>query len=143
MRKFILLLTDIEVDTDGSFKLPLDQVSALGVGLGSLPAMFRSVTTTINVPTLLQATDKAGNLLDISRLNQSAGKLIASYNEPGIGLQQARFQVVDPGTIQSVATMPYDPTMLFMAAALAPDQSEARCHPGYCQRDVRVHAPER
>ncbi|WP_306506365.1 hypothetical protein [Adlercreutzia equolifaciens] len=114
-----LATTDIEVDTDGSFKLPLDQVSALGVGLGSLPAMFRSVTTTINVPTLLQATDKAGNLLDISRLNQSAGKLIASYNEPGIGLQQARFQVVDPGTIQSVATMPYDPTMLFMAAALA------------------------
>lgn len=114
-----LAATDIKVDTDGSFKLPLDQVAALGVGLGSLPAMFRSVATTINVPTLLQAVDKAGNLLDVSRLNKSAGGLIGSYNEPGAGLQQARFQVVGPGSIQSVATMPYDPTMLFMAAALA------------------------
>lgn len=114
-----LAATDIEVDTDGSLKLPLDQVAALGVGLGSLPTMFRSVTTTISVPTLLQPVDKAGNLLDASRLNKSAGRLIGSYNEPGAGLQQARFQVVDPGSIQSVATMPYDPTMLFMAAALA------------------------
>ncbi len=114
-----LAATDIEVDVADAFKLPLGQVAALGVGLGSLPAMFRSVTTTINMPTLLQATDKAGNLLDISRLNKSVGGLIGSYNEPGLGLQQARFQAIDPGTIQSVATMPYDPTTLFMAAALA------------------------
>ena len=114
-----LAATDIEVDVADAFKLPLGQVVALGVGLGSLPAMFRSVTTTINMPTLLQAADKAGNLLDISRLNKSVGGLIGSYNEPGLGLQQARFQAIDPGSIQSVATMPYDPTMLFMAAALA------------------------
>lgn len=114
-----LASTDIEVDVASAFKLPLGQMAALGVGLGSLPAMFRSVTTTIDMPTLLQATDKAGNLLDISRLNKSVGGLIGSYNEPGLGLQQARFHQVDLGSIQSVATMPYDPTMLFMAAALA------------------------
>lgn len=114
-----LAATDIKVDADDSFKLPLEQVAALGVGFGSLPTMFRSVATTINVPTLLQAVDKAGNLLDVSRLNKSAGGFIGSYNEPGMGLQQARFRVVDPGSIQSVATTPYDPAMLFMAAALA------------------------
>ena len=114
-----LAATDIEVDIASAFRLPLDQVAALGVGLGSLPTMFRSITTTINMPTLLQATDKTGNLLDISRLNKSVGGLIGSYNEPGLGLQQARFHQIGSGSIQSVATMPYDPTMLFMAAALA------------------------
>lgn len=59
-----LATTDIEVDAGDSFKLPLDQAAALGVGLASLPTMFRSVTTTINAPTLLQATDKLGNPLD-------------------------------------------------------------------------------
>ena len=43
-----LAATDIEVDVADAFKLPLGQMAALGVGLGSLPAMFRSVTTTIN-----------------------------------------------------------------------------------------------
>ena len=61
-----LATTDIEVDAGDSFKLPLDQAAALGVGLASLPTMFRSVTTTINAPTLLQATDKLGNPLDPS-----------------------------------------------------------------------------
>lgn len=113
--------TDIEVDVAGAFKLPLDQITALGVGLGSLPTMFRSVTTTINVPTLLQATDKLGNSLDpsvLQRFSDGSG-MLGSFRDAATGFGQARLHQVDPGTIQSVATMPYDPTMLFMAAALA------------------------
>lgn len=113
--------TDIEVDVAGVFKLPLDQITALGVGLGSLPTMFRSVTTTINVPTLLQATDKLGNSLDpsvLQRFSDGSG-MLGSFRDAATGFGQARLHQVDPGTIQSVATMPYDPTMLFMAAALA------------------------
>lgn len=114
-----LAATDIEINTDNAIKIPFDQIASLGVGLGSLPEMFRTVATTIDVPTLLQATDKSGIPIDTAILNKAAGGLIGSYNAPGIGLQQARFHSVDPGTIQSVATMPYDPTVLFMAAALA------------------------
>ena len=116
-----LAATDIEVDVAGAFKLPLGQVAALGVGLGSLPAMFRSVTTTINMPTLLQATDKLGNPLDpsvLQRFSDGSG-MLGSFRDAATGFGQARFHQVDPGSIQSVATMPYDPTMLFMAAAFA------------------------
>ncbi len=116
-----LAATDIEVDTASAFKLPLGQVAALGVGLGSLPTMFRSITTTINAPTLLQATDKLGNSLDpsvLQRFSDGSG-MLGSFRDAATGFGQARFHQVDPGSIQSVATMPYDPTMLFMAAALA------------------------
>lgn len=116
-----LATTDIEVDAGDSFKLPLDQAAALGVGLASLPTMFRSVTTTINAPTLLQATDKLGNPLDpsvLQRFSDGSG-MLGSFRDAATGFGQARFHQVDPGTIRSVATMPYDPTMLFMAAALA------------------------
>lgn len=114
-----LAATDIEINTDNAIKIPFDQIASLGVGLGSLPEMFRTVTTTIDMPTLLQATDKSGIPIDTAILNKAAGGLIGSYNVPGIGLQQARFHSVDSGTIRRVATMPYDPTALFMAAALA------------------------
>ena len=116
-----LATTDIEVEVGDGFKLPLDQIAALGVGFSSLPTMFRSVATTINVPTLLQATDKLGNPLDpsvLQRFSDGSG-MLGSFRDAATGFGQARFHQVDPGTIQSVATMPYDPTMLFMAAALA------------------------
>lgn len=116
-----LAATDIEVDTASAFKLPLGQVAALGVGLGSLPTMFRSITTTINVPTLLKATDKLGNPLDpsvLQRFSDGSG-MLGSFRDAATGFGQARFHQVDLGSIQSVATMPYDPTMLFMAVALA------------------------
>ncbi len=114
-----LAATDVEVHTDHAIKIPIDQIASLGVGLGSLPEMFRTVTTTIDAPTLLQATDKLGNPINSAVLNKAPDGLIGSYNAPGIGLQQARFHSVEPGAIQSVATIPYDPTTLFMAAALA------------------------
>lgn len=82
-----LATTDIEVDTGGSFKLPLDQMATLGVGFGSLPTMFRSVTTTISVPTLLQATDKFGNPLDpsvLQRFNDGSG-MLGSFRDAATG----------------------------------------------------------
>lgn len=116
-----LASSDIEVAVAGAFKLPLGQITTLGVGPASLPAMFCSVTTTINMPTLLQATDKLGNPLDpsvLQRFSDGSG-MLGSFRDAATGFGQARFHQVDPGAIQSVATMPYDPTMLFMAAVLA------------------------
>ncbi len=114
-----LAMTDVAAEVEDSLQLPLDQITALGVGLGSLPSMFRTAITTVDVPMLLQATDKWGNPLDPAKLNQTVGGCIGSYSKPGVGLQQARFHQVELGAVQGVTTMPYDPTALFMAAALA------------------------
>ncbi len=116
-----LASTDIEVNTDNAIKLPLDQIPALGVGLGSLPTMFRSMTTTINAPALLRVTDKVGNPLDPSVLNKckDGTGMIGSFPDGATGLGQARFHSVNLNDIQGVSTIPYDPTTLFMAAALA------------------------
>lgn len=116
-----LAVTGIEIHTDDAIKIPFDQIASLGVGLGSLSEMFRTVTTTIDAPTLLQVTDKWGNPLDPSLLQKfkDGSGMMGSFIDPANGFGQARFHSVEPGTIQSVATMPYDPTALFMAAALA------------------------
>lgn len=114
-----LAATDIEVKTNDAIRIPLDQMASLGVGLGSLPDVFRAATTAIDVPTLLQVTDKQGNPLNPARLNRASGGLIGSYVEPGVGLQQARFTPVDLDAVKGVTTMPCDPTALFMAATLA------------------------
>lgn len=116
-----LATTDIEVDTSDAIKLPFDQIPALGVALGSLPEVFRSVTTQINIPTLLQATDRFGNRIDPSILHhfKDGSGLLGSYTDATNELHQARFQQVELGSIQTVTTMPYDPTVLFVAMALA------------------------
>ena len=66
--KIHLALTQERVDVSGAIKLPLDRIPQLGVAFASLPSMFRTVTNTVSVPTLLQATDKFGNPLDPSIL---------------------------------------------------------------------------
>lgn len=114
-----LASTDIEVDVSNAIKLPFEQISALGVALGSLPEAFRKITTTFDVPTLLQPTTKEGMPLNPSILNKTESGLIGSYFDTENKLAQARFQIVNPETIKSVATIPYDPTSLFIAAALS------------------------
>lgn len=114
-----LASTDIEVDVSNAIRLPFDQIPALGVAFGSLPTMFRSISTTINIPTLFQVTDKLGKPLDPSVLqafNDGTG-LLGSFRDAATGFGQARLHPV--GSIQSVSTIPYDPTTLFMAVALA------------------------
>ena len=67
--KIHLALTQKRVDVSGAIKLPLERIPQLGVAFASLPSMFRTVTNTVSVPTLLQATDKYGNPLDPTKLN--------------------------------------------------------------------------
>ncbi len=76
----------------------------------------------MSVPTLLQATDKFGNAINPSillRFHDGSGQIGAYRNPNGPGLLNARFQTVEGGVIKGVSTIPYDPTMLFLAAAVA------------------------
>lgn len=119
--KIHLALTQKRVDVSGAIKLPLERIPQLGVAFASLPSMFRTVTNTVSVPTLLQATDKYGNPLDPSKLNtfKDGSGLTGGYRDAAKGLGQARFHVVEGDIATSVTQVPYDPTSLFMAAAIA------------------------
>lgn len=119
--KIHLALTQERVDVSGAIKLPLERIPQLGVALASLPSTSRTVTNTVSVPTLLQATDKYGNPLDPSKLNsfKDGSGLTGGYRDAAKGLGQARFHVVEGDIATSVTQVPYDPTSLFMAAAIA------------------------
>lgn len=119
--KIYLTPTQEHVDASNAIKLPLDKIPQLGVAFASLPSMFRTVTTTVDAPTLLQATDKFGNPLDPSVLQsfKDGSGLMGSFRDEAKGFGQARLHVVEGDTIKNITHVPYDPTMLFMAAALA------------------------
>ena len=119
--KIHLALTQERVDVSGAIKLPLERIPQLGVAFASLPSMFRTVTNTVSVPTLLQATDKYGNPLDPSILYsfKDGSGLTGGYRDAAKGFGQARFHVVEGDIATSVTQVPYDPTPLFMAAAIA------------------------
>lgn len=116
-----LALTKERADVSDAIKLPISHIPELGVAFASLPAMFRTVTNTVSVPMLLQPTDKFGNPLDPSILQsfKDGSGLMGSYRDAAKGFGQARFHVVEGDIATSVTQVPYDPTSLFMAAAIA------------------------
>ena len=117
-----LVPTDQQVDVSQAIKLPLDKLPELGIAFASLPSTFRTITSTVNAPTLLQAMDKHGNPLDPSvllKFHDDSGQIGAYKNPNGAGLLNARFRVADGGVTKTVTQVPYDPTALFMAAAVA------------------------
>lgn len=119
--QFHLASTEQSVDVTNAIKIPLDYLPSLGVAFGSIPTMFRSITTTINLPTLLTVTDKLGNPLDPSVLQafKDGSGLLGSFRDAATGFGQARFHVQQGMSLTSVTTMPYNPVFLAMAVALA------------------------
>ena len=71
--------------------------------------MFRTVTNTVNVPMLLQPTDKFGNPLDPSILQsfKDGSGLMGSYRDAAKGFGQARFHVVEGDIATSVTQVPF------------------------------------
>lgn len=119
--KIHLALTQERADVSGAIKLPLERVPQLGIALASLPSTFRTVTNKVSVPMLLQPTDKFGSPLDPSILQsfKDGSGLMGSYRDAANGFGQARLHVVEGNIATSVTQVPYDPTSLFMAAAIA------------------------
>lgn len=119
--QFHLSSTEQFVDVTNAIKIPLDYLPSLGVAFGSIPTMFRSITTTINIPTLLTVTDKLGNPLDpnVLQVFKDGSGLLGSFRDAATGFGQARFHVQQGMSLTNVTTMPYNPTFLAMAIALA------------------------
>ena len=114
--------TGQQVDVSQAIKLPLDKLPELGIAFASLPSAFRTITSTVSVPTLLQATDKFGNAIDPSLLHHfhDGSGLMGTFSNPGAGgFSNVRLHVVQGDVAKTVTQIPYDPTALFMAAAVA------------------------
>ncbi len=102
-------------------RIPLGEIASLGTAFASIPEAFRTIKGTVSIPdNLLTATDAQGNPFDVAKLqsfNDGSG-LMGSFRDPSKGFGQARLHEVQSQTLDSIAKMPYDPTALFMAAAL-------------------------
>lgn len=103
-------------------KIPFGQLASLGAGFSSLQESVRTVTSTTQIAgqQLLTVTDKFGNPLDVNVLqafNDGSG-IMGSYRDAINGFGQARFHLAEPQSVSTSLTVPYDPTSLFMAAAL-------------------------
>lgn len=102
--------TEQPVNVSGAIKLSLDKLPELGIAFASLPSAFRTITTMVNVPTLLQATDKLGNPIDPSillKLHDGSGQIGAYKNPNGGGLLNARLQAVEGSVVKGVSHIPY------------------------------------
>lgn len=114
--------TDIEVDISRAERLPLSELTSLGVGFASLPKAVRTVTTTTQAAAgqLLTVKDSLDKPLDVRVLQafKDGSGIMGSYRDAAKGFGQARFHLAGPQATTVVTTVPYDPTALFMAAAL-------------------------
>lgn len=119
--QFHLASTEQPADVTNAIKIPLEYLPSLGVAFGPIPTMFRSITTTINIPTLLTVTDKLGNPLDPNVLQtfKDGSGLLGSFRDAATGFGQARFHVQQGMSLTNVTTMPYNPAFLAMSIALA------------------------
>lgn len=116
-----IVATDTQLDVSHATRIPFSALPYLGAGLSSLVPAFSTVTATLSTPTLLSVTDKAGRVLDPSILqsfNDGSG-LMGSFRDAQKGFGQARFHIANTQTMQTTVQMPFDPTSLFTAAALA------------------------
>lgn len=108
-------------DLSQATKLPFDKLAIAGVALGSLPEAVRTVTTQIpSAEVLFKATDKFGNSISpnmLQRFNDGSGMMGSTLINGQFG--QVRLHEVASVAGNAVTTVPYDPTMLFVAAALA------------------------
>lgn len=101
-------------------RIPFTGIAALGAGLSSLSPVFRTVTQTVQTnggETLYRAVFKdavSGKLLNSK---DGIGKLGTILRDDG-GFAQARWVETNGSTITTSTVMPFDPTTLFMAAAL-------------------------
>ncbi|MBR3160177.1 MAG: hypothetical protein IKF14_13920 [Atopobiaceae bacterium] len=112
-------------DLSRAVKVPISEISALGVAFASLPAAFRTVTTTANLDiagdNLCFLFDAGGNPLPVDALqsfkNEAArlGSTLANGT-----FEQARHVAAGDisASVTSSSAAPYDPTMLFLAVAL-------------------------
>lgn len=109
--------TDIPVLLDKATKLPIAEIASLGTAFASVPETFRTVTQAV--------APAADNLYRVILPEGATGALKAAKEggSHGFAIMQdgsSKLATLVPadGIQQMATTVPYDPTSLFMAAAL-------------------------
>lgn len=111
------VLKEKKPNTQKYMKLPLGELSAFGVGLSSLPASFRTVTGT-----LVNNNDNLWRMFTLpgasGQLQMKNGVTLGTFTENGLFSARARFVPAGESISKTTSVMPFNPTMLFMAAVL-------------------------
>lgn len=110
-----------EVKADKYVKIPLSEISAFGVAFSSLPESFRTIAQTINTgggQQLYKAVFPSGVSGHLAEFKNGSGYLGTIMNSNGI-VGQARLIPAGASAAKISTVVPYDPTMIFMAVALA------------------------
>lgn len=114
-----------EIDLSHAVKVPISEISALGVAFSSLPAALRTVVTTADFSiagdNLCMLFDAQGSPLPVNALQKFKNEAarLGSTRING-SFEQARHVPVSGITtsVKNTIVAPYDPTMLFLAIAL-------------------------
>ena len=110
-------ITEYVSSSKGVMKFPLSEIANLGIAFASIPESMRTITSTTNqaVEGLYRCRFPDGVS---GRLAQKGTESLGTIVKDGGGLAQARWSPVDTISTTTTTVMPFNPTMLFMAAAL-------------------------
>lgn len=113
--EYIPSVNDEKINTQQYIKFPLSKLSALGVGFSNLSESTRTITQSINVDGLYRGVLPKG-ATKLAQAKDGTGALGSAFDSNNKLIGQARW--IEQDSVTQVTTMPYNPTMLFMAATL-------------------------
>lgn len=105
-------------------KFPLSKLATLGVGFSSLYEATSTITQSINAEGLYKCILPEG-AIKLAQAKDGTGALGAAFNVDNKLVGQARW--IKQDDVTQVTTMPYNPTMLFMAVALMSMDKKLDC----------------
>ena len=111
----IFSASEKEAVLKGHIKISLSELSALGVGFASLPETFRTVTQTVDAEGLYRCVFPDGVTGKLAAFKNGSGNLGTIMDGNNI-VGQAHWIKADSQVMTT--TIPYNPTVLFMAMAL-------------------------
>lgn len=104
-----------KINVEQYTKFPLLKLATLGVGLSNLSEATRTITQSINSDGLYKCILPKG-ATKLAQAKDGTGALGAAFNQNNKLIGQARW--IKQDNVTQVTTIPYNPTMIFMAIAL-------------------------
>ena len=113
--EYIPSIYDEKINIEKYTKMPLSRLSTLGVGFSNLSEVTRTITQSINTDGLYRCVLPKG-ATKLAQAKDGTGALGSAFDTNNKLIGQARW--IKQDNVRQVTTMPYNPTMLFMAATL-------------------------
>ncbi|WP_304969564.1 hypothetical protein [Romboutsia ilealis] len=113
--EYIPSIYDEKINIEKYTKIPLSKLSILGVGFSNISEVTRTITQSINTDGLYRCVLPKG-ATKLAQAKDGTGALGSAFDTNNKLIGQARW--IKQDNVRQVTTMPYNPTMLFMAATL-------------------------